>query len=251
MLFFLEGQKNPIDTNNLRKIGGGEDGTLYELGNAAIKISKGCCGNMTEEKIKDLRSAIPNHEDIRIVPPILIATKPNQVSNLRINPAFGYTERLINENPNFMFSFSKNHFFDEMHLLRKQIHTYMSKNAIGLTDTNPNNILISQDNNGMYLIDHDRDVTPSSMYAEKSRIRYGDYFIHNDKKLQLTMYKALLLQLLKYNGIHGTKIGYRVLSFVERESQRTDITYQAIEQMLAQYTTLSEYTEDSIDKLKK
>ena len=250
MLVFLEGKKEPIDTSNLQIIGGGTEGTLYKLDDFVLKISKSDLSNMTEEKLKDLRDSIPNDEKIRIVPPISIASKSNQIKNLKLNPAFGYTERFIKENPSFIFSFDKDHFFDEMHLLRKQVHCYMSKNSIGLMDTNPNNILVSSDNNGIYLIDHDRDVTVSSQYFERSRITYGDYFCHNDQKLQLIVYKTLLLQLLRYNGIDGTNVGDRVLLFVENEGQRKDITYKYIEKVLSQYSTLSEYTEDTVKRIK-
>ena len=104
MLVFLEGLGVPINTSKIQVLGGGEDGTLYKLGGSALKILKSSFGYMTEEKIRDLRDSIPNSEDIRIVPPILIATKSGQFGNLKINPAFGYTERFINENPNFLFN---------------------------------------------------------------------------------------------------------------------------------------------------
>ena len=93
-------------------------------------------------------------------------------------------------------------------------------------------------------------MTVSSQYFERSRITYGDYFCHNDQKLQLIMYKTLLLQLLRYNGIDGTNVGDRVLLFVENEGQRKDITYKFIEKVLSQYSTLSEYTEDTVKRIK-
>lgn len=250
MLVFLEGKSTPVDTCQLKKLGGGEDGSLYELHDQVLKMLKS--GYMTEEKIRDLRNAIPNSEEIRIVPPLLIASNSNQKKPVyQLNPAFGYTERFIKENPSFILSFDKSKFFEEMHLLRKQVHTHLSQNNIGLMDTNPNNILVSQTNNGLYLIDHDRDVTPNSMYAERARVRSNDYFAHNDRKLQLLMYKTLLLQLMKYNGIQNTRSSDPVLLFVDSECQRTDISYKTIENTLEQYQTLSEYTEDTIKKIKK
>jgi len=247
----LENSKKIIETDELIPLGEGKDGTAYKLDDETI-IKSIISGYMTEEKIKDLRAAIPNDESIRIVPPIEIATNLDiKKTRVKLNIADGYTSRLIKENPNFILMKSTDSFLEEMHLIRKQVKEYLSDNEIALSDSNPNNLLVSLDNGGIYIIDHDRNITPSSMHYEKSSIRDRNYHIHNDKKFSLLFYKGLLLQLLKYNGIKFEYGGDPVISYVENETERTNITLKTIEETLEGYKTIGEYTRETIRKIKR
>lgn len=250
MIIKLENSKEKIDTDTLVPIGEGKDGTVYQYQDKILKINTS--GYMTEEKIKDLRNAIPNNQNIRIVPPIEIATETKgPKKRVVLNIADGYTSRFIKENPSFILMKETYDFLEEIAILRQQTHEYLSNNEIGLSDSNPNNILVSLDNGGMYLIDHDRNITPSCMYTEKEYVQNQDYHTHNDRKLALLMYKSLLLQLLKFNGIKFTNGGDPVLSFVEKETARKDITFETVENALKEYKYISEYTRATIQKIKR
>lgn len=94
-------------------------------------------------------------------------------------------------------------YLEEFSILDIQIFEFLTKNYIAITDTNPNNILATSFDvkTILYLVDHDNDITPSSTYFEKQQIKHGDYSTHNKNKLALIMYKCLLLQILKLQGI--------------------------------------------------
>ena len=94
MLLELEKSKDIVDTDNLTPIGEGKDGTVYKYNDKIIK--RNISGYITEEKIIDLREAIPNDENIRLIPPLEIARTLEPKRKLKINIADGYTSRLIN-----------------------------------------------------------------------------------------------------------------------------------------------------------
>lgn len=250
MVVKTEKSKKTIDTEQLKPLGEGKDGTVFEYDNQALKLN--ISGYMTEEKIRDLRDSVPNSEEIRIVPPIEILTDPLKTTpRVKLNIAAGYTSRLIRENPSFILMKSKEEYLEELFLIRKQVNEHMSTNQIGLSDSNPSNVLVSSDNGQLYIIDHDRDITPSCMQYEKGMIRGGNYYEHNDRKLSLLMYKCLLLQLLKFNGIKFTSGGDPVIRFVESETERKDITFKTIEDTLSDYRSISDYTKDTVRKIKR
>lgn len=249
MLLELEKSKTIVETDNLIPVGEGKDGTVYKYNNKIIK--RNVSGYMTEEKIIDLREAIPEQENIRLIPPIEIASTLTPKRKSKINIADGYTSKFINENPNFILMKETDSFIEEMYLLRNQIKEYMSKNQIAILDSNPNNLLVSLDDNAIYLIDHDRNVTPSCMHFEKARIKNQDYIAHNDRKLALLMYKALLLQIVKFNGIKFSSLGDPVISYVDSQTERTDITYKNVEDVLKGFKTISEYTKETIRQIKR
>lgn len=256
MLVTIEGKKEVIDTNSLldKRIDSGKDGDVYRLNDdEVIKLCNSCL--MTEEKIKDLRKCVTEEEEkttSRLVLPRRIVrevgTKPSQ----RLNIAVGYTERYVKEKKHGIVIMSTDTFLQEITLLREDINKHLSSNHVAIKDTNPNNLLPEVINNSerLCLIDHDRDVTKSSMYAEKACIRNQDYVAYNNKRFSLLAYKALLLQILKLEGINSNDYG-AVASYVEYQSQREDVTQKTIETALLGYRYVSEYAQDAAKKLKK
>ena len=92
---------------------------------------------------------------------------------LRDNSNFfiGYTSKYIEENKDGLLSLSTKTFIDELEELRDEIHTCFTKRKIILEDTNPENLLVS--NNKIYMVDFDCNITKSS--KDKDIINNYDY----------------------------------------------------------------------------
>lgn len=256
MLVTIEGSKEVIDTNSLldKRIDSGKDGDVYRLNdNEVIKLCNSCL--MTEEKIKDLRECVTEAEErttSRLVLPRKIVREVGTNPNNRLNIATGYTERYVKEKKHGIVIMSTDTFLQEITLLREDIHKHFSPNSVAIRDSNPNNLLpeIINSSERLCLIDHDRDVTVSSMYSEKSHIRNQDYVAYNNKRFSLLAYKALLLQILKLEGINSGNYGV-VANYVESQAQREDVTQKTIETALLGYRYVSEYAQDAARKIKE
>ncbi|MBR1385340.1 MAG: hypothetical protein IJ568_00770 [Bacilli bacterium] len=167
MLIRIEDKKDLIDTYNLKKIANGKDGILYLYENIIIKIS--LSGEMTLEKLEDFRKAkeksFNNEEDFlksRIIIPEKIVFNPKEkIKKMKVTPLFGYTQRyfLVKKE---IESMDRNLLIQELSSLREETHKLLTNNKIAIMDTNPQNIIISNDNK-LLLIDHDRDITDNCM----------------------------------------------------------------------------------------
>ena len=251
MLIKIEKDRRLIDTNNLRIINSGKDGCIYNFEGEALKISDSMY--MTREKVKDLKQAIPDNCSCKIVVPRRTVIDPSKNYSLKYKPIIGYTQRLLLEDQNGIRFMSPNEYIQEFVMIEKQVSDFLSKNQIALMDTNPNNILATFDDDGkLYLIDHDRDITPSSTFVEHQKIRNNDYINHNQRKLAELMYKGLLLQLQKIQGIGNSAANTeKVDKYIEQEAERSDITFSTTEQALSSYSSIDEYAKDTLRKIKR
>lgn len=252
MLIKIEEDEKLVDTNGLRIINSGQNSILYNFLGEALKISYS--GYMTREKVKDFKEAIAHNSTCRIIPPNKTIIDPSKNQNLKNKPIIGYTQSLLKENPIGVLFMSPQQYLSEFSTLDIQIFEFLTKNCIAITDTNPNNILATSfdDETILYLVDHDNDITPSSTYFEKQIIKHGDYSTHNKNKLALIMYKCLLLQILKLQGIGNSATkNKKVINYIEQEAKRKDINFSTTEQALAGYSSIDEYARDTLQKIKK
>ena len=240
----VEGQKEPIMYYDLNYISEGKDGMAYGHFEEIIKLT--ISGYMTPEKLRDLRFFIPDKPDIRIVPPRKIILDPCKViPTFKTSKLFGYTQRKLPTIENGILKMTTDEYLREFDTIRKQSAEYLSKNSIGIMDTNPMNVLPATLNNStaLFMIDLDRYITPSCSYYEKGAIKDGDYFKHNRKKLALIMYKVLLLQIQEEQK--------EIKRYINQEEKRTDITFTEIEKMLLPYSCIEEYAQESRKKIKR
>lgn len=208
MLVKIEGISTPVETDKLEVIHkGGADGTILRFGNEALKICYS--GYMTEQKIEDLRNAVPENEETRLIVPRKIVNALDRNPKLNNEPATGYTTKLIDVSHNGILQMTTDNYLSEAYEIRRQVHNYFSKNNIAMIDTNPDNLLPEKalQNQRLYLIDHDRDVTPNSPYHQRSIVEASsDYERYNEKKVALLMYKVILKQLQVLEGINSNDI---------------------------------------------
>lgn len=251
MLIKIEKDRRLIDTNALKTINSGVDGTVYSFEGEALKLSDSMY--MTREKVKDLRQAVPDNSNCRIVVPRRMVIDPSKNYSLKYKPIIGYTQRLLLENPNGIRFMTPDEYFNEFSIIERQTLDFLSNNQIALMDTNPNNILANwDDDTKLFLIDHDRDITASSTFMEHQKIINSDYLNHNQKKLAVIMYKVILLQLLKIQGIgNSISSNRKVDKYIEQEAQRNDLTFSTTEQALDGYSSIDEYAKDTLKKIKK
>lgn len=236
-----------------RKIGNGRDGEVYRYNEDEIlKLISSCY--MTEEKIMDLREAVPENANSRIVVPRLIINAPREKrKKFKINIPDGYIAKYIQESKEYIIPMKTEDFLNEIEQLKKEINDFLSPNKIAILDTNPSNIIRSYEDQKLYLIDHDRDITPCSMYYEIRQVRKQDYINYNNTKLALIAYKCLLLSLLKLEGLTPDKRTNNPVSlYVESKLQTAnDISFSTSENELKDYQTIGEYAQNKILEIKR
>lgn len=235
------------------KIGNGRDGEVYRYSeNEILKLLHSYY--MTEEKIMDLREAVPEDANSRIIVPRLTINVPKAGrTKFKFNIPDGYIAKYIPESKDFIMSMTTEEFFCEIEQLRKEINNFLSLNKIAILDTNASNIMKSSEDQKLYLIDHDRDITPCSMYYEIKQVRNSDYVNYNNRKLALITYKCLLLSLLKFEGLSPDKrTNNPVCLYVENELKENDnITFSTSEKELKDYQTIGEYAQRKILQIKR
>ena len=142
-------------------------------------------------------------------------------------------------------------YLEQMNLLEEEIHRYFSENEIAITDTNPRNVLSSTINGKetLFLIDHDRDITKSSLLCDKERIINGNYYKYNKKKMSLLKYKVLLLQILYL--AQKTNQEKDILSYIKTGCKKATINSNISEEELNNYDTISDYAQNTLKNIKK
>lgn len=200
----IEGTNNFIKLDNLQRVGSGKDGKLFKYGNSVIKICES--GYMTYEIFYDMKDALVKLREkgidaskTSIVLPEKKVYNPysSQVSNLRVTPLFGYTQRYILCSQRNYVNLSTSDFIKMSENLHKDVHEIFTLNSIALIDTNPHNIIFGKDNR-LYLIDHDRCITKRCTEIEKQCVKSNDYFSHNEERFTTLINKFLLYQIVAY-----------------------------------------------------
>lgn len=195
MLVVLDDSSETININRLEKISSdGKDGVVYRYGNLVVKIPTS--GHMTVEKLADLKKVALKKS--RLILPL----DKGQVIDGRSPREFGiaFTTRYIERNPTPLENIPTDVFLEESHALRDEIQDNFTPNDISILDTNPKNVIVSGDGCEGFtlnLIDHDRNVTPTSSFRERQMVSRCGYDNFNDKKFAQIMYKLLLLELLR------------------------------------------------------
>lgn len=238
----IEGEKGTIKINGLKFIDGGRDGKVYRLDkDRVIKILSSYF--ITEAKIEDLREAVldGDRKSSRLVVPQKIVSEENpQNAYLRFGVPIGYVSPYIESDVSYLENLTCEEFMDEICTLRDEIHKYFSKNQIAVVDSNPRNLIFS--GKKVHLIDHDRDITPSSAFYQKIDIINDDYESYNDKKLALLAYKALLLQIIKSESLENEFKNVILYTYVNQEAKRDDINFTTLRKELKGYRCIPEYT---------
>lgn len=222
MLVVLDDSTKVIDIYKLEKISSnGKDGTVYRYGDFAIKLP--ISGHMTVEKFKDL-SNLSHNTSLLVLP---LQKGETLDFNTPKNFIFAYTTRFINRNNASLETLPADILLDGMNSLREEIQEHFTPNGIAILDTNPENILVtgygdSFENFSLNLIDHDRNITPSSTSREKEYVRTCGYDNFNDKRFAQIMYKLLLLEMLRSEELRtGTPLeeDHPTCSFVTRQTE--------------------------------
>ena len=242
-----------IDLNNLELIGAGEDGKLYLYKDKIIKLAES--QDMTLEKMEDFKrvkekcfSSEKEFNNSQIVLPNEIIKRPNErIKRLRVTPIFGYSQQYHLERKNEIFNIPSNHLINEMETIRSEIHRILTDNKIAIIDTNPNNLLLSDDNK-IYFIDRDRDITDSCMEMEKRVIYDKSHYKHNEKRYSI-LFKNLLL--LKLSKCIGGKQGLNEQTFMDYYNKIMDLKLDDAYKIIESYENLSVFTEDRKKELLK
>ena len=224
--------RTTLNTDNLKKLSEGQDGELYVNGDEVIKI---CSSDyMTYEKLEDFNSIKNDSSVTHIILPEKKVEKTNTfVKRLVVTPLFGYTQEYKVEKKTGISKLSTIKFIEQMELLRSNIHKLFSANEIAITDTNPQNLLVNE-NDEIFLIDHDRCITPSCMEIEKYIIA-GDYFNHNERRFGKLLNRTLIMEALK-----GYKITRQIVSLATEEEIK-NYPREVIYSMLSDYDTMEKY----------
>lgn len=248
MLLKIENQTELIDTLQLKQIGEGKDGKIYKLGNSALKLTES--GYMTEEKAKDLIKAVPPNRNNRLIIPKNIVYNPKSIKISGSYSMAGYTSELVNIN-NEISTMTSEEYLNEMMALWVQIEKYFSHNKIAITDINAQNLLSSivDGEKRIFLIDHDRNITPSCNALEKEIIK-DDYSKFNEKKFALLMYSGILYQVFKLAKIKKAN-SKDLNNYIEEELNRKNTTLSNTEKVLSDFDTIQEYAEVTLKKIKK
>ena len=239
MLVKIDKNNEFIDTEKLKPIDSGEDGTIYVYNNFILKILHS--NYMTINKSNDLNKAVPSNSRL-IVPRAKIWDESNRFR--------GYLSKLVDSNEGII-NMTVDEYLEQMNLLEEEIHRYFSENEIAITDTNPRNVLSSTINGKetLFLIDHDRDITKSSLLCDKERIINGNYYKYNKKKMSLLKYKVLLLQILYL--AQKTNQEKDILSYIKTGCKKATINSNISEEELNNYDTISDYAQNTLKNIKK
>ena len=154
-----------VNIDKLPILHSGSDGIVYRWNDKIIKIAN--YGFMTEGNLEDLKSVSSQANKLILPIDTVRETKRKKVDP--ILPCFGYTTKYLDEDEEGILYMSTTKYIDELKKLRKEIHTVFTNNEIAITDTNPKNLLVSNDT--LYLIDFDRNITKNSSYGEKEIFR--------------------------------------------------------------------------------
>lgn len=235
----IEGENNLVDTDELEEIKSGEDGRIFIYKNFALKILHS--SYMTSDKSDDLRNAVPVSSRI-VVPRAKVLDEDSKFR--------GYLTQFIEEDDCIM-DMTVEEYSEEMSALADEVHKYFSENEIAITDTNPRNVLssIKGGKRKFFLIDHDRDITKSSLLCDKERIIDGDYYRYNKKRLSLLKYKVLLLQVLMLAQKSNCKRD--VLSYINTSCKNASLNPSISEEVLDKYDTISDYAKNTFSKIKR
>ena len=252
MLVKIDGIKDFIETDNLKKIGEGLDGVLFLYNNNVIKINNS--DYMTHEKFDDIISAKKNAcdnglniEKASIVfPDRKVNLANSKVKKLKITPLFGYTQKYIVEKKGGIENLTTCAFIDGIKKISDEVHSVFSNNNIAITDTNPNNLLVSE-NNKIYLIDLDRNITKSCTLQEREMIRNSDYFSYNELRLAKTINRALIYQVYK-DALKDLKKRRLIIEMMQEEELKSCSLNQTFI-FLSNYDTIKEYADDRAKKL--
>jgi len=249
----LIGNNKYINLDNYKPIVKGEDGTLYKCDNSIIKICHS--GQMTYGKFKDLRriarrcrkSGIDISKSHIILPSEIVDDPEKRVQHLAVSPLFGYTQQYKAERRNGMRSLRTSDFIDSIEVVHGEIHALFTRNSIAMSDSNPKNFLVS-DTGEIFLIDHDRNNTPSSMISESGITYVEDFFGQNEKCFAQMVSKALILE--TFRGVEMNDSNMRKLMTAMYEETCSIAPVGTIYDALSRYDTISNYADDKAEQLK-
>lgn len=248
MLLKIEGCKGKIDTSNFVFIGKGDDGYTYKYNDMVIKLNES--DYMTEEKVKDLRKAGVGIKNLRLVLPDKILYDAKHNNSFKYNLCFGYTQKFIDIRDNVLQSMTTDEFLNDASVIVNDLHRCFSSNQIAILDSNPNNLVYTSENKKKkgYLIDFDRNITPSSSSFEKNIVSNSDYVHFNQKVINLIMYKKLLNEVITINRSRP------VVNELYKEYIKSDsfgVNFDDIVGTLKPYSTVGEYVKDKVSSIIK
>lgn len=241
---------NLDELNNI--IGKGQDGCLYLYKDTIIKV---CTSQyMTYEKLDDFNKlklkldekGIDIFDSHIIIPDKKVEKVGSKIKRLKVTPIFGYTQQYVKEKKHEISLLKTSLFIDEVERIHESIHAIFSRNNIAIMDTNPHNLLVTP-NQEIYLIDHDRNITPSCMNTEKAAVKDNDYYRHNERRFAKLINSALLLQ--AFNHVENRDSNIRlVLQTMHEEELKAYSVYQ-LYSMLKDYDYVYEYGDDKAKEL--
>ena len=241
-MFVIVDGKELINLDELETLNPGQDGELFIYGNDVIKICNS--GYMSYEKLEDynkLATSLTGKKHL-ILPEKTVEQFNVFVKKMVITPLFGYTQKYILRKKDGIGSLKTNTFISNMKQLHDDIHEVFSKNSIGLMDTNPENLIVDQ-NDEIFLVDHDRNVTPSCMSSEKRDI-HGDYLLHNDKRFSILLNRCITDKIVKKYGNNPNNLK-KLLSVMTENSPCEEIYSQ-----LSDYDTFDDFIKGKAKQLK-
>jgi hypothetical protein len=239
-----------IDEKSM-KIGSGQDGHLYLHLDTIIKI---CTSQyMTYEKLDDFNrvkmlsaaKGINTSKSTIILPDKKVEKQNEQVKRLKITPIFGYTQVYKLEKKSGISTLKTSTFIENVEKVHEDLHAIFSSNNIAIMDTNPHNLLVTNDDE-IYFIDHDRNVTPSCMSSEKDAVIDNDYYKHNEVRFSKLLNRALLLQ--AFRGIQNNDQNIRLVLEAMEEEELKNYSINQLYSIISDYDTIYEY---SVDKAKE
>lgn len=252
MYIRIEGNSSYINLDGLsRVLNDGSDGELYFCGNDVIKI---CHSDyMTLEKLRDFNlikekmfdSESEFYESRVVLPDKLVTKKGHKIKKLRVTPVFGYTQSYHVEKC-LITSLSIKDFINETKTVKDSVHNILTANNVGITDTNPANLLVSSDNK-VYLIDHDRDVTENTYELEKKALLRSNNYFENNEKVFANMIARTITYTIGSPIKRKTERIYEIL--YKYEKYLCFLSSDELYDILSKYSTFEELAEDKSKEL--
>ena len=236
-----------VNVDNLPILHSGSDGVIYKWNNKILKVTN--YGFMTEGKLEDLKK-LSNLANRLILPIDRVSEMRRKKTDLN-RPCFGYTTKYLDEDEDGILYMYTSKYIDELSRLRKELHRLFTDNEIAITDSNPKNLLVSNDM--LYLIDFDRNITKSSPYSERETIlqiqRDNPYEYYNNKRLDNMIHRSLVIGLDKYlaENKYNKKEFEKILN-----DKYYGCDYNLEEEIneLLKYPTMYDYAREKVKRLK-
>ena len=248
----LIGKDKYVDLNHCEQFANGKDGYLYKDGNMVIKI---CHSKyMTYGKFEDYKMVVGEFEEKKddfskkhiILPDEIVYDPKKKIKQLAVTPLFGYTQQYKIERLDGISSLKIGAFIDSTEIIHEEIHELFSRNYIAINDSNPKNLLVT-DNGEIFLIDHDRNITPSSMITHNGIVYIEDVFSHNESMFARMINKALIMEI--FRGIEMNDSNMRKKTTLMQEGNINNTSVERLYSALMEYDTVFDYANDKAKEL--